>query len=309
MHLHRGPDALTRAPRGACVTVGAFDGLHRGHQALLSRTSELARERGCAAMMLTFEPMPREFLQPQSPPARLTNLRERVRLLTAMALEELCVLRFDAALRELAADDFARLLGRTLEARHVVVGHDFRYGRGGGAAAESLVEAGRRHGFDAEILPPIVDDAARISSSAVRDALAASDFARAKRLLGREYSMRGRVARGEQLGRTLGFPTANLRLKRRRSPIGGIFAVRVNGVAGRAWPGVASLGTRPTVGGVEPWLETFLFDFSGDLYGREIEVEFVAKIRDEARFDTLDDLVVRMREDEREARQLLKDSA
>lgn len=305
MHLHRGPDALARAPRGACVTVGAFDGLHRGHQALLSRTSELARARGCPAMMLTFEPMPREFLLPRSPPARLTNLRERVRLLTAMALEELCVLRFDSALRELAADDFARMLGRTLEARHIVVGHDFRYGRGGEAAAESLIEAGRRYGFETEILPPIVDGAGRISSSAVREALAASDFTRAGRLLGRQYSMRGRVARGEQLGRTLGFPTANLRLKRRRSPIDGIFAVKVLGVAGRAWPGVASLGTRPTVGGVEPWLETFLFDFSGDLYGREIEVEFVAKIRDEARFDTLDDLVVRMREDEREARRLL----
>lgn len=305
MKLIRGLPALDEAHPGAVVTLGTFDGLHLGHQALIARTCERARERGAHAMMVTFEPMPREFLQADSPPARLTNLRERWRLAAASGLDGLCVLRFDARLRALSGEAFAQRLASAFGAALVVVGHDFRFGHGGAGTAEGLVDCGRRFGFDVEIVAPVKGEGERVSSTAVRASLAAGDFPRAARLLGRPYTMRGRVARGEQLGRTLGFPTANLRLKRRRAPLGGIFAVRVQGVAGTPWPGVASLGTRPTVGGVEPWLETFLFDFAADLYGREIEVEFVAKLRDEARFATLDAMVVQMHDDVSDARRVL----
>ncbi len=304
MELIRGWPGLRAVPRGCVVTVGAFDGLHLGHQALIDCARRHAAARGTHAMMLTFEPLPREFLQPDSPPARLTNFRERWRALEGSALGYLCVLRFDDRLRSLSGEDFAGALASACAASVVVVGHDFRFGRGGTATAETLAALGGRHGFEVDVVAPVCSGE-RISSTAVRVALASGEFAAAARLLGRPYTMRGRVARGEQLGRTLGFPTANLRLKRRRAPLGGIFAVRVHGVAQSPWPGVASLGTRPTVDGVEPWLETFLFDFAGDLYGREIEVEFVAKIRDEERFASLDALVEKMHQDAGEARRLL----
>jgi len=304
MQLIRNWTGLRAARRGPVVVVGAFDGLHLGHQALIERARRHAEARGTGAMMMTFEPLPREFLQPQSPPARLTNFRERWRLLEGSGLQYLCVLRFDERLRSLSGEDFAGALAAACAASVVVVGHDFRFGCGGTATAQTLVALGKRHGFEVEIVAP-VGSGGRISSTAVRAGLASGDFAAAARLLGRPYTMRGRVSRGERLGRTLGFPTANLRLKRRRAPLGGVFAVRVHGVAAGPWPGVASLGTRPTVDGVEPWLETFLFDFDADLYGCEIEVEFVAKIRDEERFASLDALVEKMHEDAREARRLL----
>ena len=305
MRLIRGFPEARRPGDRIVVALGAFDGLHIGHQALVARVCARARERTARAMMLTFEPMPREYLQPQSPPARLTNFRERWRLAATMGLDALCVLRFDRRLRELSGEGFAQRLARSVGDGLVVVGHDFRFGRGGAGTADGLAECGRRLGYDVEIVAPVTGDGERVSSTAVRDGLAAGDFARAARLLGRPYTMRGRVVRGEQLGRRLGFPTANLRLKRRRSPLGGIFAVRVRGVADAPWPGVASLGTRPTVDGIEPWLETFLFDFATDLYGREIEVVFVAKIRDELRFQSLDAMVARMHEDANEARRVL----
>lgn len=291
--------------RDSVVTIGSFDGLHIGHHALIARTIALARELGAAPLMVTFEPLPREFLQPDSPPPRLTNFRERWRVLAASGIGRLAVLRFDAALRSLSGAEFAALLARDFAARAVVVGHDFRFGRGGEASAAWLATEGPRFGFAVEIVPPVSVGAERVSSSAIRERLAGGEFEAAARLLGRPYTMSGRVTRGERVGRTLGFPTANVRLKRRHSPLAGIFAARVHGVAREPWPAVASLGTRPTFGGVEPWLEPHLFDFSGDLYGREIGVEFVAKIRDEARFESLDALIEAMRQDASAARRRL----
>lgn len=304
MRLIRGTHNLPADLRGAIVTIGSFDGLHRGHAALLAATLRTARSTGRAAMMLTFEPLPREFLR-GDPPARLTNVRERFRLLERSGLAALLVLRFDAALRNLDGERFVDLLQRDLGIAGVVVGHDFRFGREGGADVAMLSAAGARRGFTVEVVPPVLIGAERASSSAVRGALATGDFAQAAALLGRPYSMRGRVVGGRKLGRTLGFPTANIRLRRKRIPLGGIFAVQVGGV-GEVWrPGVASLGTRPTVGGVEPLLETYLFDFEGDLYGRELEVQFVARLRDEVRFDSIDALVTQMHADERAARTAL----
>jgi riboflavin kinase/FMN adenylyltransferase len=288
------------------VTVGSYDGLHLGHQALLTRLSERAAATGDASVVVTFEPMPREFLQPQQPPARLTSLRERWRILEPMPLDYLCLLRFDEALRNLSAGEFAGLLARELGARSVIVGHDFRFGRNGEATPSVLAAAGRQLGFEVEVLPAVTLGGERISSSGVRAALAAGDFARAAAWLGRPWSMRGRVRAGQRLGRSLGFPTANLPLERRRAPVAGVFAVRVHGIAAQGLAGVASLGTRPTVAGTEALLEAHVFDFDADLYGWEIAVEFVAKLREEAHFASLEALTGQMQRDAAEARRILE---
>jgi riboflavin kinase/FMN adenylyltransferase len=247
MELVRGVHNLAARHQGGIVAIGSFDGLHLGHRALIDATVAQARRSGmsqgpCPAVMLTFEPLPREFLTPAEPPARLTNLRERVRLLAGSGLDALMLLRFDARLRGMDGDAFVRLLTERLQARGVVVGHDFHFGRGGAANANFLREAGAKLGFEVEVIAPVAADSARVSSSGIRAALAARDLAGAARLLGRPYSMRGRVVAGQQLGRTWGFPTANIRMRRRRVPISGIFAVRVRGIedgpGARAYGGI-----------------------------------------------------------------------
>ena len=301
MELQRRLEPPRDASQAFVATIGGFDGIHLGHQELLRRTRESAEASGCRSVVVSFEPLPREYFAKAAPPGRLTSFRERWRCLAARGIDVFCVLGFNSRLQNQTASEFAAaLVGSGI--RHVVVGHDFKAGKGGEGDVEFLTRAGRRLGFEVEVVEPVCVAGERVSSRAVREALAIADLARAARLLGRRYAMRGRVVRGEQLGRTLGFPTANLRLGRRRSPLGGIFAVRVNGVqAGRAIDGVASLGTRPTVGGVVPLLETHLFDFSGDLYGREIEVEFIARLREELRFASVDEMVERMHRDARDA--------
>ncbi|MEP7312819.1 MAG: bifunctional riboflavin kinase/FAD synthetase [Pseudomonadota bacterium] len=294
---------------GFVATIGSYDGLHLGHRALLDRVQVQAGERGLASMVVTFEPLPREYFAPQAPPARLTTFRERWRLLERTQLDVFCALHFSRSLQHLPGVDFARQLGFA-GIRSVVVGHDFRAGRGGEATAEWLQAKGPGFGFDVEVLQPVLFGGVRVSSRGVREALGRGDLASARDLLGRDYSMVGRVIRGAKLGRTLGFPTANLRLSRRRTPTDGIFAVRVCGVPGDSRrgsgrPGVASLGTRPTVNGTVPLLEAHIFDFDGDLYGREIEVQFVARLRDELRFATLDEMVVQMHRDAAAARAIL----
>lgn len=305
MELIRGVNGLRGRGAGCAVTIGTYDGIHLGHQALLMRVSEHAARLDAPAVLLTFEPTPREYLVPANPPARLTSLRERWRILEPLGVDYLWLLRFNEALRNLSAEGFAQLLARALAPRVVVVGHDFRFARHGEATAPMLAEAGKRLGFEVEVLPAVTLEGERISSSGVRAALARSDFELARRWLGRPWSMRGRVQPGSRLGAQLGFPTANVPLERRRAPVSGIFAVRVNSVAGDARAGVASLGTRPTVGGTEALLEAHLFDFEGDLYGREIEVEFVARLRDEERFASLEALTEQMERDAAEARSIL----
>ncbi|HEY2274300.1 MAG TPA: bifunctional riboflavin kinase/FAD synthetase [Steroidobacteraceae bacterium] len=305
MELIRGRAHLPRRHGGCVVTIGTYDGLHLGHQALVVRLRSHAQRLAQPAVMLTFEPMPREFLSPADPPARLTTFRERWRILCGMGLDYLWLLRFDEALRNLSGEDFARLLVHRLRPSVVVVGHDFRFARKGEATAAALTAAGERLGFAVDVVPAVSLAGERVSSSGVRAALAGADFARAQRWLGRPYSMRGRVIGGRRLGRDLGFPTANLALGRRRAPVAGIFAVQVHGVASGALPGVASLGTRPTIGGGEALLEAHVFDFSGDLYGREIEVEFAAKLREEQRFASLEALTVQMERDAADARRIL----
>jgi len=305
MELVRGPDNLREHHRGCVATLGTFDGLHRGHDALIRETLRWAAERARPAVMVSFEPMPREFLNPADPPARLTNFRERWRLLDGCGLTALMLMRFGERLRSMPGADFVQLLRQRLRVGALVVGHDFRFGRNGEATAGYLEAVGPEHGFEVRVVPPVRVAGERASSSAVRGALAEGNLADAEQLLGRRYSMRGRVVGGQRLGRQLGYPTANMRLRRRRSPLDGIFAVRVRGVGAVPLGGVASLGTRPTVGGLEPLLETHVFDFDGDLYGRELEIEFIRRIREERRFDGLDALVAQMDLDARAAREIL----
>ena len=305
MQLIRGWTGLRGRTPGCVVTIGTYDGIHLGHQALLARVRGHATRLGTTAVLLTFEPTPREYLAPTDPPARLTSLRERWRILAPLGLDYLWLLRFGEALRNLRAEDFTQLLVRELAPSVVVVGHDFRFARRGEATAPILAEAGRRLGFEVDVVPAVTQGGERISSSGVRAALAGGDFERARRWLGRPWSMRGRVQPGERLGAQLGFPTANVPLERRRAPVAGIFAVHVHGVGEMVRAGVASLGTRPTIGGTEALLEAHVFDFAGDLYGREIEVEFVARLRAEERFATLDALTAQMQRDAADARRIL----
>jgi riboflavin kinase/FMN adenylyltransferase len=307
MHLIRGLPPAGSLKGGHALTVGAYDGLHLGHQALLTRLRAHALRLGVPTLMVTFEPMPREFLSPANPPVRLTSLRERWRCLQQMQLDGLCVLRFGTAIRSLSADQFASLLAERLQPAVVVVGHDFRFGRDGQGTAEKLYAAGQRLGFAVDIAEPVTLEGERVSSSAIREALGAADLQHAARLLGRPYTMIGRVVRGEQLGRKLGFPTANVRFPHRRLPVAGIFAVRlrIRGAGDAPLAGVASIGTRPTVGGTEPLLEVHVFDFAGDLYGREISVECVQFLRPELKFGSLDAMAAQIQQDATQARQLL----
>ena len=306
MELIRGLTNLRPRQRGCVVTVGGFDGLHLGHQALIGRLHEAAAMLRRRTLLVSFEPMPKEYLAPQSPPARLTTWRERWRLLDELRLDHVLLLRFGEDLRRLSGEDFAQILARDLNAAAVIVGHDFRFGRNGEMSAAALAADGARLGFTVDVVPPVTVEGERVSSSGVRAALARGDLERARSWLGRPYSMIGRVVHGSHLGRKLGFATANVKLHRRRTPLTGIFAVRVRGADARQLPGVASLGTRPTIGGTEPLLEAHVFDYAGDLYGREIEVEFVAKLREEERFTDLDALTRQMHVDDAQARRILE---
>ncbi len=290
--------------RECVVTIGSFDGLHLGHRVLIERLRDHAARLALPSMMVTFEPLPREFLQAGNPPARLTNFRERWRLLSGTGLDRLCVLSFGQRLRSLSGQQFMELL-RDARARVVVVGHDFRFGRGGEASASWCAQQAAQFGFSVDLVDAVPVDAERVSSGRVRTALRKGEFAAAARMLGRAYSMRARVRHGNHVGRTIGFPTANLPVKRRQVPLKGVFAVRVNGPRFTDHPGVASLGTRPMVHGVEMLLEAHLFEFDGDLYGQELEVEFMAHLRDELTFPSMDAMVEQMGRDAAEARRMM----
>jgi len=292
------------------IAIGSFDGVHRGHAAVVERVRDEARALGAAAAVLTFEPLPRELLAPARAPARLTSLAERLVELARLGVDIAFVERFDARFAALDPQAFARRLRSRYGARRVLVGEDFRYGAGRAGDAASLALAGRDLGFEVETLAAVRDGTERISSTRVRAALAAGDFETAARLLGRPYAICGRVVHGAKRGRGLGFPTANVRLGRERLPLGGIFAVKCHGVATRGLEGVASLGINPAVQvGGPATLEAFLFDFSGDLYGRRVSVEFVKKLRDEAHFASPEELAAQIRRDCDEARALFRAQA
>ena len=305
MELVRGLANLRDVHHGSVVTIGNYDGVHLGHQHMLSTVTARARELGLPATVVTFEPTPREYFEGDAAPARLMRLREKLEALPLYGVERVVVLRFDRHMQAMGADEFVeRLLVRGLGARHVVVGHDFHYARRREGNIDTLRAAGARHGYAVEEVGRFLVDGERVSSSLVREALGRGDLARAGLLLGRAYRMAGRVRRGQQLGRRLGYPTANLALHRKVVPLWGVFAVRVSGAGLVDHPAVASLGTRPTIDGTEPLLEVHVFDHDGDLYGRYLDVDFVRRLRDERRFESLDALVEQMHRDAAEAREV-----
>lgn len=302
MLVHR--SVPQRAAHGSVLTIGNFDGVHLGHQALLAKLTAKARELALPAAVLTFEPHPREFFAPQSAPARLTSLREKISLLDAQGVDEAYICHFNRRLASLSAEDFVEeVLVRGLDVRHLIIGDDFCFGRGRTGNFEMLQKAGAKLGFTVESMPTLDVEGERVSSSAVRAALADGDMAHAARLLGRTYSIAGKVIHGDKIGRTLGFPTANILLKHRHLALGGIYTVSVEGLADRPWPGVASIGVRPTVtDSGHQTLEVHLFDWDRDCYGARLRVNFLQKQRDEAKYDSLDALVAQISRDADEAR-------
>ena len=292
-------------PQGSVVCIGAFDGLHLGHRALVRRAVGRAQALGVPAVALSFEPLPREFFARDQPPPRLTLARGKVQGLRELGADGVGLLRFDAKLSAMTAEDFVRrLLVQRLAAREVWIGPEFRFCHKRGGDLPLLQAMGKELGFSAGEIEPVQALGERVSSTRIREALRAGDFLQAENLLGRPYAIGGRVVRGKQLGRTLGFPTANLRFPKTPA-LSGIYATWVHGLGDKPMASVSSFGTRPTVQGVEPLLEAHLFDFDGDLYGRHIEVEFVAKLRDELKFPDLPALTEQMHRDADNARRLL----
>jgi riboflavin kinase/FMN adenylyltransferase len=271
------------------LTIGNFDGVHLGHQAMIERVTRAARERSIASCVMTFEPHPREFFAPDQAPTRLTSLREKLELFAGLGLDQVLVCRFDYDFARVSAEEFvARILVQGLAVRWVLVGDDFRFGARRGGDFDLLVRCGREQGFAVVRMDTCAVDGLRVSSTAVRERLAAGDLAGPTRLLGRPYSISGRVVRGDRLGVQLGFPTANVRLEHNRPPVMGIFVVEVLGLGRVPLPGVASLGVRPTVKtGGAPVLEVHLFDFDRDVYGRRVQVRFLHKLRDEEKYPDL----------------------
>jgi len=285
---------------GRCaLTIGNFDGVHRGHRALVERVIAAARQDRLQSTVLTFEPHPREFFAPDAAPPRLTRLRDKLELLAAIGVERVHVARFDRSFASISPSRFIdEVLVRGLGMRRLIVGRDFRFGAKRAGDFAMLADAAGRHGFALEAMPDVLFDGERVSSSAVRAALQAGDLRRAERLLGHPYAISGKVAHGEKLGRELGFPTANIRLAR-TAPIAGIFAVEVEGIG----PAVASVGRRPTVNPLaRPLLEVHLFDWDGELYGRHVRVRFLEKLRDEEKYDGLDALKQAIARDAQQAR-------
>ena len=300
--------SLPRDLRGGVVAIGNFDGVHRGHQAVLERALAEAESRSVPALALTFEPHPRTVFRPDEPLYVLTPPPMKARLMAKLGFDALVQQTFDRAFAGLSAEEFiTTVLEQGLGIRHVVTGFDFHFGKNRQGGPAYLMEAGERHGFGVTLVDAFRDEGAEvISSSRIRALLECGDVAEAAGLLGYRYTVEAEVTKGRQLGRSLGFPTANMRLPKTTGLKHGIYAVRLRRASGTLHDGVASFGRRPTVDDEgEPLLETFVFDFSDDFYGELCDVSFFAFLRDEAKFDSLDALVVQMKRDEAEARALL----
>lgn len=289
MLIFRGLHSSVAQP--VALTIGNFDGMHLGHQALLSRLGMVARERGLPTSVVIFEPHPREFFAPQQAPARLTSMREKLELFSSLGVDRVHVCRFNKRFALMNATDFARALHDEAGAKFVLIGDDFRFGSGRIGDFELMSHVGAQHGFEVQAMHSVLHDDVRISSTAVRAVLAEGRLDVAHAYLGRPYSISGRVEHGNGLGRTIGFPTANIQLKHNRPPLSGIFVVRVRGEGMLPMQGVASLGVRPTVRtDGKPVLEVYLFDFSRQIYNTHMSVDFLYKLRDEEKFPDVETL-------------------
>jgi len=303
MELIRGFHNLQARHRGCVATIGNFDGVHLGHQTVLGQLADKAVELGVPSLVISFEPYPMEYFAGDKAPARLTRLREKVRALSRYSVDRMLCLQFDKKFASQPAREFIdKVLIEALDIRYLVVGDDFRFGHQRAGDFALLEEVGKQQGFEVVHLHTFNIDDERVSSTRVRKALENGDMASAEKLLGRPYRMCGRVAHGDKRGRTIGFPTANIHLHRRNTPVKGVFAVELFGIKGEPVSGVANVGTRPTVDGTRSLLEVHLFDFSEEIYGEYVHVEFVHKLRDEVRFDSFEELKKQIDLDAEQAR-------
>mgnify|MGYP001373779486 FL=1 len=303
MEIINGLHNLRSRHQGCVLTIGNFDGVHRGHRQLIDALCEKAKALGVPSMLMTFEPQPREFFAGTKLPARLTRFREKVYLLDQTPLDRLLCLPFNERTANIEADWFAKdFVVDQVGAKHLVIGDDFRFGRGREGDFALFERYGQIHGYSVSAMSTLLQGEARISSTLIRETLAAGDFTAAANLLGHEYFIMGRVVYGRQLGRQLNVPTANIRLQRYRAALEGVYCVTVEGIAGAVRHGIANIGVRPTVDGKEPLLEVHVFDYTGNLYGDLIKVTFKQKLREEQAFDSIDALKTQINQDIEQAR-------
>jgi riboflavin kinase/FMN adenylyltransferase len=289
--------------RASAVTIGNFDGVHRGHQLVIEQLRRVAAEAGLPTVVIIFEPQPIEFFAPAKAPKRLARFREKIAYLKAQQIDYLLCLHFDAALAELSAEEFVqRILVDRLNTRHLVIGDDFHFGRTRTGNFHFLQQNSGRFGFTVDETETLIHDGSRVSSTRVRECIQNDDFDGARELLGRPYSLSGRIAHGKKLGRQLGYPTINIKMGDKTLIVKGIFAVQVKGIDNRELRGVASIGTRPTVNGVDTILEVYILDFNRDVYGYRVVVEFLHKIRNEQKFDSLEELTAHIAQDTEKAK-------
>ncbi|MDP1772928.1 MAG: bifunctional riboflavin kinase/FAD synthetase [Methylobacter sp.] len=307
MRLVRGLSHLEPLEHGCVLTIGNFDGLHLGHKAVIEKLAERGKALGLPVVVMTFEPQPLEYFLGENAPSRLMRMREKVIRFSELPVDDLLILRFNQHFADYDAEQFIEdVLVQKLNVKHLVVGDDFHFGKARRGNFALLKDKGKKFGFDVEDTGSYQVAGLRVSSTLIRDALGDGDLALAEKLLGCRYSVCGRVAHGDKRGRTIGYPTANIQMFRKNTPVNGVFAVTMTGIDGREFEGVANVGTRPTVdGGSKVILEAHLFDFDKEIYGRYVEVHFKQKIRDEMRFKTLDELKVQIVKDVAEAKAAL----
>ena len=304
MQLIRGLHNLTQPISASVVTIGNFDGIHLGHQHVLEQLKAAAMQRNLPSTVVIFEPQPIEFFAPDKAPRRLSRFREKLVYLKSKQIDYLLCLKFNRDLAELYAQDFVKqILVERLNTRHLVIGDDFRFGKNRSGDFKFLQDCGERYGFAVERSDTLLIEGHRVSSTRIRECIQNDDFEQAAGLLGRPYTLSGKVCHGQKLGRELGFPTINIKMGDKTLIVKGIFAVSVKGIDNRVLKGVASIGTRPTVNGVDTILEVFILDFDQDVYGYCVDVEFLHKIRDELKFDSLQELKINIGQDTVKAKQ------
>ncbi len=303
MELIRGIHNITPKHKGCVLTIGNFDGVHLGHQKVLKQVSQQAQKMGLSTLVMTFEPQPMEFFARHKAPARLSRLRDKVVQLEKLGIERLLCINFNSHFSNMSAEGFIQdLLVKQLDVKFLVVGDDFCFGKGRAGNFSMLKKAGQELGFDVVNTQSFKVEQLRISSTAIREVLAIGNVADAEKMLGRPYSIYGRVSHGRKLGRTIGFPTANIPLKRCVSPVSGVYVVEVKGIDGSVYGGVANIGQRPTVDGVNQQLEVHVFNLSSNLYGKQLEVSLLHKLRSEKKFDSLEALKAQIELDAEAAR-------
>lgn len=306
MDLIRGLTQLGSLTDGCVLSIGNFDGVHTGHKKVIEKLALRGKELNLPVVLMMFEPQPLEFFLGDNAPSRLMRLREKVMQFNLLPIDKLLVVKFNQTIANYKAEDFiSDILVDKLNVKHLVVGDDFHFGKARHGNFAMLKEKGRLYGFDVEGTQSYFNHGNRVSSTLIRDALTIGDLSIAKKMLGRDYSVCGRVAHGNKCGRTIGFPTVNIRMFRKNTPIKGVHAVTMTGINNKELAGIANVGTRPTVDdGEKVILETHLFDFDKEIYGRYVEVHFKQKIRDEVRFDSIEELKVQIEKDGELAKQI-----